>query len=45
MLNISSSQIELADTAGAKRTLDDLVLRYPASEAAERARKRLAGAR
>jgi tol-pal system protein YbgF len=45
MLNISSSQIELADTAGAKRTLDDLVQRYPASEAAERAKKRLAGAR
>ncbi|MBK9608120.1 MAG: tol-pal system protein YbgF [Betaproteobacteria bacterium] len=45
MLNISSSQIELADTAGAKRTLDDLVQRYPASEAADRARKRLAGAR
>jgi tol-pal system protein YbgF len=45
MLNISSSQIELTDTAGAKRTLDDLVQRYPASEAAERAKKRLAGAR
>ena len=45
LLNISSSQIELADTAGAKRTLDDLVQRYPASEAADRARKRLAGAR
>jgi tol-pal system protein YbgF len=45
LLNISSSQIELADTAGAKRTLDDLVLRYPASEAADRAKKRLTGAR
>ena len=45
MLNISSSQIELGDTSGAKRTLDDLVQRYPASEAADRAKKRLPGAR
>lgn len=45
LLNISSSQLELADTAGAKRTLDDLIQRYPASEAADRAKKRLAGAR
>jgi tol-pal system protein YbgF len=45
LLNISSSQIELADTAGAKRTLDDLIQRYPASDAAERAKKRLPGAR
>ena len=45
MLNISSSQIELGDTSGAKRTLDELVLRYPASEAADRAKKRLPGSR
>lgn len=45
LLNISSSQIELADTAGARRTLDELVQRYPASEAADRAKKRLTGAR
>ena len=45
MLNISSSQLELGDTAGARRTLDDLVQRYPASEAADRAKKRLPGAR
>ena len=45
MLNISSSQIELGDTTGARRTLDELIQRYPASEAAERAKKRLAGAR
>ena len=45
MLNISSSQIELGDTSGAKRTLDDLVQRYPASEAADRAKKRLPGGR
>jgi tol-pal system protein YbgF len=45
LLNISSSQIELGDTVGAKRTLEDLALRYPASEAADRAKKRLAGSR
>ncbi len=45
LLNISSSQIELGDTVGAKRTLEDLSLRYPASEAADRAKKRLAGSR
>jgi tol-pal system protein YbgF len=45
LLNISSSQIELGDTQGAKRTLEDLASRYPASEAADRAKRRLAGAR
>jgi tol-pal system protein YbgF len=45
LLNISCSQIELGDTVGAKRTLEDLALRYPASEAADRAKKRLAGSR
>ncbi len=45
LLNISSSQIELGDTLGARRTLEDLALRYPASEAADRAKKRLAGSR
>ncbi|MEO8135595.1 MAG: tol-pal system protein YbgF, partial [Betaproteobacteria bacterium] len=45
MLNISSSLIELGDAAGAKRVLDDLVQRFPASEAADRAKKRLSGGR
>ena len=45
LLNISSSQIELGDTQGAKRTLEDLASRYPASEAADRAKRRLTGAR
>jgi len=32
----------MRDTAGARKTLDKLIGRYPASEAAEKARRRLA---
>ena len=42
LLNIASSQFELGDTAAARKSLDGLVARYPASEAAEKARRRLA---
>ena len=42
LLNIASCQIELGDAATARKTLDGLVTRYPASEAAEKARRRLA---
>ena len=42
LLNIASCQIELGDTAGARKTMDGLVARYPASEAAEKAKRRLA---
>jgi tol-pal system protein YbgF len=42
LLNIASSQLELGDTIGARKTMDGLVTRYPASEAAEKARRRLA---
>ncbi|MDP1718778.1 MAG: tetratricopeptide repeat protein, partial [Burkholderiales bacterium] len=42
LLNIASSQMELGDTATARKTLDGLVSRYPASEAAEKAKRRLA---
>ncbi len=42
LLNIASSQLELGDAAGARKTLDGVVTRYPASEAAEKARRRLA---
>jgi TolA-binding protein len=42
LLNIASSQIELGDAAAAKKTMDGLVARHPASEAAEKARRRLA---
>jgi tol-pal system protein YbgF len=42
LLNIASCQLEMGDAVGAKRTMDGLVARYPASEAAEKARRRLA---
>ena len=42
LLNIASCQIELGDSAAARKTLDGLVARYPASDAAEKARRRLA---
>lgn len=42
MLAISNVQIELKDLKGARKTLDDLVKSYPASETAATARDRLA---
>ena len=42
LVNIASCQIELGDTAAARKTLDGVVTRYPTSEAAEKARRRLA---
>ena len=42
VLSIANCQIELKDSAGARRTLDDLVKAYPQSEAAGAARERLA---
>ena len=41
MLNIASSQAELGDGASARRTMDTLVARYPSSEAADKARRRM----
>ena len=45
LLNMASSYIELGDTAAAKKTMDNLVARYPSSEAAEKAKRRLASLR
>jgi len=42
VLSIANCQIELKETAAARRTLDDLVKAYPQSEAASAARERLA---
>lgn len=42
MLAIANCQIELKETKGARRTLDDLIKTYPKSEAATAARERLA---
>lgn len=45
LLNMASSQIELGDTAAARKTMDSLVSRYPSSDAAEKARRRSASLR
>jgi tol-pal system protein YbgF len=42
LLNIASCQLELGDAVGARKTMDGLVTRYPTTEAAEKARRRLA---
>ena len=41
MLSIANCQIELKDSPGARKTLEDLVKAYPQSEAAGAARERL----
>jgi peptidoglycan-associated lipoprotein len=41
LLNISSAQAELNDNAAARRTLEELIAKYPTSEAAGKARQRL----
>lgn len=43
LLNIASSQQEMGDKATAKVTLQDLIARYPFSDAADKAKGRLAG--
>ena len=43
MLNIASSQIEMGETAAGRRTLEELVAKFPVSEAAEKAKRRIAG--
>jgi tol-pal system protein YbgF len=42
VLSIANCQIELKDTRGARKTLEDLIKAYPQSEAALAARERLA---
>jgi TolA-binding protein len=42
MLNIASSQQEMNNKKGAKKTLDTLIARYPGSDAAGKAKQRLA---
>ena len=41
LLNIASAQFELGDAAAARRTLEELIAKYPQSEAAAKARQRL----
>jgi len=42
MLNIASSQQEINHRTAAKKTLNDLIAKYPISDAAEKAKIRLA---
>ena len=42
MLNIASSQHEINHKTAAKKTLNDLIAKYPISDAAEKAKQRLA---
>ena len=45
LLNIASSQSEQGEAAAARKTLEGLANRYPASEAAEKAKRRLAASK
>jgi len=42
LLNIATSQFELGDGAASRRTLEELIAKHPQSEAADKARQRLA---
>lgn len=41
LLNMASSQVEIGQKALARKTLENLIANYPATEAAEKARRRL----
>ena len=45
LLNIASSQAELGETAAAHKTMDELVAKHPGSDAADKARRRMANVR
>lgn len=45
LLNIASSQQEMNDNAAARKTLEALIAKYPISDAAEKAKRRLANLR
>lgn len=45
LLNMASALFESGDAAAARKTMDGLIARYPASEAAEKARRRIASLR
>ena len=45
LLNIASAQAEMGETAAARRTMDELVAKHPNSDAADKARRRMANLR
>ena len=42
MLNIASSQIEMGETIAGKKSLEEILQKFPISEAAGKAKRRLA---
>ena len=42
LLNIASSQAELGETVAARKTMDEIVAKHPGSDAADKAKRRLA---
>ena len=42
LLNIAGSQAELGETVAARKTMEEIVAKYPASNAADKARRRIA---
>ena len=42
LLNIASAQAELGEVAAARRTMDEILAKHPGSDAAEKAKRRLA---
>jgi len=45
LLNIASAQLEMGEAAAARKTMEEILAKYPASEAAEKAKRRLASLR
>ena len=42
LLNIASAQAEMGETAAARKTMDEIVVKHPGSDAADKAKRRLA---
>ena len=45
LLNIASAQLEMGETAAARKTLDEILGKHPGSDAADKAKRRLANLR
>jgi len=45
LLNIASSQIEMGESVAARKTMDEIVVKHPTSDAAEKAKRMLADLR
>jgi TolA-binding protein len=45
LLNIATAQAEMGETAAARKTMDELVAKHPSTDAADKARRRMANLR